>query len=114
MVIDFNRLNNGSSPAGSGRASSAQAAEQNEAIANKPQTSPAETVKEQSAAPRNGESVLLSREAQQLQKVTDKLKDLPSVDRERVARIKQAVAEGSYQIDSARVAEKLFNFESQR
>ncbi len=113
MVIDFNRPNN-TAPASNGRAGSAQAGERNEAIAGKPQIGANETAKPAMTPPSTGESVQLSRDAQQLQKVADKLKDLPSVDKERVARLKQAIADGSYEIDSSRVASKLLDFESLR
>jgi negative regulator of flagellin synthesis FlgM len=111
MVIDFNRPNNAATPVNSGRTGSAQSGGQNEAITAKQTTSvPAE----QAQASKSGESVQLSREAQQLQKISEKLRDQPTVDNERVAQLKQAIADGSYQVDSQRVASKLLNFESQR
>jgi negative regulator of flagellin synthesis FlgM len=56
----------------------------------------------------------LSSEAQQLQKISDSLRDQPVVNSARVAELKQAVADGSYKVDSNRVASKLLNFEAQR
>src|SRR5690606_8656501 len=100
-------------PANSGRTGNAQASGQNEAVSNNP-PSAAKVAGEQAATGKSGESVQLSREAQQLQKASDKLRDLPTVDKERVAKLKQAVADGSYQVDSQRVASKLLDFESQR
>jgi len=101
MVIDFNRLNSSSPLAGTTRTSASKEAEK---------SSPAE----QAAAVKNGETVHLSDEAQQLQKVSDKLRDQPVVDNARVAALKAAIADGSYQVDSNRVASKLLNFEAQR
>ncbi|HEX8541144.1 MAG TPA: flagellar biosynthesis anti-sigma factor FlgM [Pseudomonas sp.] len=104
MVIDFSRLNNAPSVGSTSRTSSTK-----------------ETGKTESAstgaaieAGKTGESVHLSGEAQQLKKITDTLRDQPAVNSARVAELKQAIADGSYQVDSNRVASKLLNFEAQR
>ncbi|MCJ8205645.1 flagellar biosynthesis anti-sigma factor FlgM [Pseudomonas sp. RGM2987] len=102
MVIDFNRLNSSSPLPGTTRTSASK-----ETDKSAPLSTPAEKVS-------NGESVHLSTEAQQLQKVTDKLRDQPVVDKARVAELKAAIADGSYKVDSNRVASKLLNFEAQR
>ena len=108
MVIDFSRLNSSSPLTGSTRTSVAK--ETAEAGKSAPLTTPAE----QATAVKSGESVHLSHEAQQLQQVTDKLRDQPAVDNARVAELKAAIADGSYKVDSSRVASKLLNFEAQR
>lgn len=113
MVIDFNRPNTAATPSNSGRTGGAQSGGRTEAIGSKqPSTAPAPA--EQAQASKSGESVQLSPEAQQLQKIGEKLGTLPSVNKERVAQLKQAIADGSYQVDSQRVASKLLEFESQR
>ena len=105
MVIDFNRLNSSSPLTGTTRTSASK--ETAETGKSAPLSTPAEQVS-------TGESVHLSNEAQQLQKVTDKLRDQPVVDNARVAELKAAIADGSYKVDSNRVASKLLNFEAQR
>jgi negative regulator of flagellin synthesis FlgM len=104
MVIDFSRLNNSPSITGGVRGNAA------------PGT--AEKTGEASEAPKHasasGEAVHLSPEAQQLQKISDKLRDQPTVNSARVAELKQAIADGSYKVDADRVASKLLDFEAQR
>lgn len=101
MVIDIQRSNGTPVPPSTNRSTAAQA--------------PIDTAAAQPAAPvKSGEPVRLSAEAQQLQQVTDQLRSQPSVDHERVAQIKQAIADGSYQVDSQRVASKLLGFETLR
>ncbi|MDD0972672.1 flagellar biosynthesis anti-sigma factor FlgM [Pseudomonas fontis] len=105
MVIDFSRLNNSPSVTGGVRTGSTK----DGANSVEPEAASTTTGTRQS-----GETVHLSHEAQQLQQVSDKLRDQPVVNSARVAELKQAIADGSYQVDSARVASKLLNFEDQR
>ncbi|MCY1180111.1 flagellar biosynthesis anti-sigma factor FlgM [compost metagenome] len=100
MVIDISRTNN-TAPVG---ATTRPAAPQETAT---PTTTAAQGTS-------SGESVHLSPEAQQLQQVTEKLRDQPVVNKDRVAELKAAIADGSYKVDSNRVASKLLNFEAQR
>ncbi|VVP22956.1 hypothetical protein PS874_03806 [Pseudomonas fluorescens] len=108
MVIDFNRLNSSSPPMGSTRTAAARES------ADAGKSAPLNTPAEQASTVKSGESVHISNEAQQLQKVTDTLRDQPAVDKARVAELKAAIADGSYKVDSNRVASKLLNFEAQR
>ena len=108
MVIDFSRLNSSPTPIGSTRISGSKE------TGDTGKSAPVNTPTEQVSTSQSGESVHLSDEAQQLQKVTDKLRDQPAVDNARVAELKAAIADGSYKVDSNRVASKLLNFEAQR
>ena len=107
MVIDFSRLNNAAPLTGSTRSNASQEA------GSATQAAPAKTEQAGVNAP-SGESVHLSHEAQQLQKISDSLRDQPIVDKSRVAELKQAIADGTYTVDSNRVASKLLNLEAQR
>ncbi|WP_295472597.1 flagellar biosynthesis anti-sigma factor FlgM [uncultured Pseudomonas sp.] len=105
MPIDFSRLGNSQPVSGASRTGSTK--ETGKADAQSPVGASADV---KSA----GESVHLSSEAQQLQSITDKLRDLPTVNSARVAELKQAIADGSYKVDSNRLAGKLLNFEALR
>jgi negative regulator of flagellin synthesis FlgM len=100
MVIDIQRSNGSPVPLSATRGTA-------------PHT-PVDSVAPSPASAASGEPVRLSAEAQHLQQVADQLREQPGVDQERVARIKQAIADGSYQVDSQRVAGKLLAFEAQR
>lgn len=113
MVIDFNRPGNAPTPANSGRTSGAQSGVRSTG-ADEKASNPASVTNTPAESSKSGESVHLSQEAQQLQSIGDKLNELPTVDKERVAQIKQAIADGSYKVDAQRTASKLLNFESQR
>ncbi|HXR00932.1 MAG TPA: flagellar biosynthesis anti-sigma factor FlgM [Pseudomonas sp.] len=105
MVIDFSRLNSSTTVGGTSRTASTKETSKTEASA---------TVSGSAEVSGSGETVHLSSEAQQLQKITDSLRDQPVVNSSRVAELKQAIADGSYKVDSNRVASKLLNFEAQR
>lgn len=109
MAIDFNRPNSAVNSPTSGRSPNVQNTERPGA-----QQTPTDAAKSTGSASVSGESVQLSPEAQRLQQTSEKLNQQPVVDQERVAQIKQAIADGNYQVDSQRVASKLLAFESQR
>ena len=107
MVIDFSRLNGTPSPSG-GRTGGVNNEKPSSATLTKTPDAP------QQPSAQRGESVQLSAQAQQLQNLTGNMRQLPDVDNERVNRLKQAIADGSYQVDNQRLASKLVNFEAAR
>ena len=60
-----------------------------------------------SAPAASGEKVELSSLASQMQEVEAALANVPGVDSGRVAEIKQAIAEGRFQVDASKVADGL-------
>ncbi|MBL4711672.1 MAG: flagellar biosynthesis anti-sigma factor FlgM [Gammaproteobacteria bacterium] len=74
-------------------------------------------IEKQSAKTDTGQSttadtVSISDNAAQLGKVTSMVDSAPVVDAKRVEQIKQAIANGTYEVDAAKVADKLMQFES--
>lgn len=63
-------------------------------------------------SPAVGDSVNLTDTAEQLRRIEASLADLPEVDNDKVAAIRQSIENGSYQVDAARVADSLLQFES--
>ncbi|MFT6431460.1 MAG: negative regulator of flagellin synthesis FlgM [Halopseudomonas sp.] len=103
MVIDFNASNSANRSAQTGATTGKR-----DAAAES--TRPAEKSATQET-PAAEAQVKLSPQAQQLQAVEERLRDLPVVDSERVAQIRQAISEGNYQADSGRIADKLLALE---
>lgn len=58
------------------------------------------------------DTVSLTPQAQQLRDLESRIADLPEVDSNRVNAIKDAIANGSYEIDANRIAEKMMQFEA--
>lgn len=55
------------------------------------------------------DNVVLSPEAQNLTRLQNKMGSLPDVNYDRVAAIKQAIAEGRFEINPERIAENMLN-----
>ena len=104
MVIDFNTGGTN----GAARSGQTGATTGKREVAAERSASDAPTA-DKPAATDSG--VKLSDQAQQLQAIEERLRELPEVDSARVEQIKQAIADGSYQIDSTRIADKLIALE---
>ena|SRR5690606_823752 len=59
------------------------------------------------AAPAAEDKVELTPSALLLQRLEERIRDLPDVDAERVRSIREAIAAGEYEVDAGRVADKL-------
>lgn len=64
------------------------------------------------SAPGSSEVVTLTDLGSRLQQLTQSVADVPAVDGKRVEQFRQAIADGSYQVDAEAVADKLANFEA--
>lgn len=58
------------------------------------------------------DTVSLSENAVQLGKLDNNAVSTPVVDAQRVEQVKQAIKDGSYEVDPAKIADKLMQFES--
>jgi negative regulator of flagellin synthesis FlgM len=76
------------------------------------QTAEQPTVKPESGKSSSSDTVSLSDNAVQLGKLDSSIVATPVVDVQRVEQVKQAISNGTYEIDPAKVADKLMQFES--
>lgn len=60
----------------------------------------------------SSDTLNLTSEASQMQALESQIADLPVVDTKRVREVQHALATGSFQVDPAKVADKMLNFES--
>ncbi|PKM30251.1 MAG: flagellar biosynthesis anti-sigma factor FlgM [Gammaproteobacteria bacterium HGW-Gammaproteobacteria-11] len=105
MVIDFNASNSSN---GASRSAQTGANNGKRDAVDAPRATAQPEVS--SPPPRDG-GVTLSSQAQQIQTIEERLRDLPVVDNERVAQLRQAISEGTYQADSSKIADKLLALE---
>jgi negative regulator of flagellin synthesis FlgM len=64
-----------------------------------------------SVASQTGDHVTLTTSARSLQKLSEAIADSPVVNADKVASVKQALSNGTYQVNSGRVADKMLQFE---
>ena len=85
-----------------------------EALEAKKVSAPQAKEKDSAATTVSGspDSLNLSSEASQIQALESQVAELPVVDTKRVREVQNALATGSFQVDPAKVAEKMLNFES--
>jgi negative regulator of flagellin synthesis FlgM len=69
-------------------------------------------VQQESGKSSTSDTVSLSDNAVQLGKLQNSVVSMPVSDTQRIEQVKQAIRDGSYEIDPARVADKLMQFES--
>lgn len=65
-----------------------------------------------SASASSNDKLSLTSSAQQLRALEEQVAELPVVDTQRVQEVQRAIATGSFQIDPAKVADKLLQFEA--
>lgn len=100
MAIDINNINN----------LQARTAEKPSASKSDSAGSPLDSEAENSVEAAES-SVQLSDRAKNFQRLTDEMEKLPVVDTDRVESIRQSLAAGTYEIDSAKTAEQLLSKE---
>jgi negative regulator of flagellin synthesis FlgM len=95
MVIDTNNINSGSTASTRGR---------NSVPVSGNTTKPTATPAEPATAKDN---VVLSQEAQRINRLQANINSSPDVDSERVAALKLAIASGRFEVNAERIAENM-------
>jgi len=103
MAIDINSINP-NQPGGS-RSRTVEAQQPRQKIDG------SATEKNDAPIEKRGESVSFSGKAKDFQQIEASLKELPEVDADKVAKIRAALEDGSYNISSENVAQKMLNME---
>lgn len=106
MSVNFNNLPGGQ--VGNPQVNADKAEQQTQV---RQQSTQQATVQQQSTT-RGQDSVSLTPQAQQFNKLQQKASNASGVDQSKVDEIKKAIAEGKYEVNIQRLAEKLANFES--
>ena len=70
-----------------------------------PSAKPVEKIK--TTPPAQGDRVVLSPKAQELQAAREAIAKMDAVDHEKVARIKAQIASGTYKVNAAKIASKM-------
>jgi negative regulator of flagellin synthesis FlgM len=65
------------------------------------------------AAAAEGQGVRITDSARQLAALEQAIRDLPDIDEARVAQVRAAIADGTYQVSPERIADKLLRMESE-
>ena len=86
------------------KSSTSRSQEKPQAATSKPNQAP-------DAARADSDNVSLSAEAKQLQDIEVGIRSFPEVNQERVTQLRETLREGNYNIDPARLAAKIVQFE---
>lgn len=65
------------------------------------------------STPSKNDSVSITTQAQQLQKIQAQLGAVPEIDQEKITEIKLAIAEGRYKVDAENLASNIAMFENE-
>ncbi len=103
MAIDMNGINP-NQPGGS-RSRTVEAQEPRQKIDS------SGSEKHEAPKEKRGESVSFSGKAKDFQQIEANLKELPEVDSDKVAKIRAALEDGSYNVSSENVAQKMLDME---